>query len=308
MSQQINMGNSEPPAAWKAVKPFLTGSMSGMVATTCIQPIDMIKVRIQVNAGSGGSTNPIAIAGTMIKEEGFSSLYNGLSAGLTRQVVYTGARLGLYDYFTTMAKSPGEESISFAKTSLCALAAGGLGAVAGNPADLSLIRMQTDSMLPAEQRVNFKHVGHAFTDIIAKEGFVGMFAGVAPTAGRAMCLNLGMLAGNSKAKDLLVSMGCEKGSATTVNGAAALAGFLGAALSLPADFVKTQMQKQKPDPTTGKLQYSSAVDCVKQTFAAGGPMKFYAGFPTYYVRIAPHAMITLIAQDKFKKMWSSAGL
>ncbi|CAK0901251.1 unnamed protein product, partial [Prorocentrum cordatum] len=29
----------------------------------------------------------------------------------------------------------------------------------------------------------------------------------------------------------------------------------------------------------------------------GGPLRFYAGFPTFYVRIAPHAMITLIAQD-----------
>lgn len=30
-------------------------------------------------------------------------------------------------------------------------------------------------------------------------------------------------------------------------------------------------------------------------------MRFYAGFPTYYVRIAPHAMLTLIAQDFIKK-------
>ena len=33
-------------------------------------------------------------------------------------------------------------------------------------------------------------------------------------------------------------------------------------------------------------------------------MRFYAGFPTYYVRIAPHAMLTLIAQDFIKKSGS----
>ena len=33
----------------------------------------------------------------------------------------------------------------------------------------------------------------------------------------------------------------------------AIAGFLASAFSLPFDFVKTQMQKQKPDPKTGIL-------------------------------------------------------
>jgi solute carrier family 25 oxoglutarate transporter 11 len=41
---------SEPPAAWKAVKPFVNGGMSGMAATCIIQPIDMVKVRIQLGA------------------------------------------------------------------------------------------------------------------------------------------------------------------------------------------------------------------------------------------------------------------
>ena len=82
----------------------------------------------------------------MIKNEGVLSLYAGLSAGLTRQVVYTGARLGLYDVFTDMAKAPGEKSIGLAKTAGCAIAAGGLAAIVGNPADLSLIRMQTGTV------------------------------------------------------------------------------------------------------------------------------------------------------------------
>ena len=67
------------------------------------------------------------------------------------------------------------------------------------------------------------------------------------------------------------------------------------------DFVKTMMQNQKPDPLTGSLPYKSSLDCVVQTTASGGPLRFYAGFPTFYARIAPHAMLTLIAQDQRKK-------
>ena len=42
--------------------------------------------------------------------------------------------------------------------------------------------------------------------------------------------------------------------------------------------------------------------------ASGGPLKFYTGFPTYYVRIAPHAMFTLIILDQLNTSMKNAGL
>merc|ERR1719433_2165188 len=94
---------------------------------------------------------------------------------------------------------------------------------------------------------------------------------------------------------MLASMGVT--GAPQVFGASAIAGFFASFFSLPFDFVKTQMQKQKPDPVTGELQYKSSIDCAMKIMVEGGPLRFYAGFPTFYVRIAPHAMLTLIAQD-----------
>jgi len=41
------------------------------------------------------------------------------------------------------------------------LTAGGLGALVGSPADLTLIRMQSDSTLPMASRRNYKGVGDA---------------------------------------------------------------------------------------------------------------------------------------------------
>jgi len=89
--------------------------------------------------------------------------------------------------------------------------------------------------------------------------------------------------------------------------ASAIAGFFASAFSLPFDYVKTQIQKQKPD-AAGRLQYASSADCALQTLRAGGPLRFYAGFPTYYFRIAPHAMITLVAADKVKQAWKRMGV
>eukprot|EP00401_Gymnodinium_catenatum_P009261 CAMPEP_0117500948 /NCGR_PEP_ID=MMETSP0784-20121206/23041_1 /TAXON_ID=39447 /ORGANISM="" /LENGTH=296 /DNA_ID=CAMNT_0005296177 /DNA_START=82 /DNA_END=972 /DNA_ORIENTATION=- len=292
-------------AVWKAAKPFATGSLAGMAATCCIQPIDMVKVRIQLLAGTAEAAGPLTIAGNMFRTEGIAAFYTGLTAGLTRQVVYTGARLGLFDQFTAALAVPGEK-MGFAKNAVCALGAGGLAALAGNPADLALIRMQADSMKPAAERAGYSNVFTALGLIMKNEGMGGLMAGCIPTATRAMALNFGMLAFNASSKDLLKDMGVT--GAPQVFGASAIAGFFASFFSLPFDFVKTQMQKQKPDPVTGELQFKSAMDCAMKTMAEGGPLRFYAGFPTFYVRIAPHAMITLIAQDAIKKQWPKVGL
>merc|ERR1712100_550718 len=166
--------------------------------------MDMIKVRVQLAAAEGGVTSPFAIASNMIKNEGFMAMYAGLGAGLTRQVVYTGARLGLFDIFTEKSKDPAYANVpGFAKKSICALSAGGIAAVAGTPADLALIRMQSDSMLPPEQRRNYRGVFHALGSIASSDGPLGLFKGAVPTATRAMARNFGMLAFNAQAKEML---------------------------------------------------------------------------------------------------------
>merc|ERR1711861_74887 len=161
-------------------------------------------------------------------------------------------------------------------------------------------------MLPEAQRRNYSGVGGALSSIAREEGFMGLFKGAGPTATRAMALNFGMLAFNAQAKEILVSASLPE--PVCVFGASAIAGFFASFFSLPFDFVKTQIQKMKPDPVTGELPFKGPVDCAMRQVKAGGPQKLWTGFPTYYVRIAPHAMITLIMQDQVKKLWTSMGI
>lgn len=273
-----------------------------MIATCCIQPLDMVKVRIQL--GMAGS--PISIASQVVKSEGVGALYKGLSAGLLRQATYTTARLGLFEQFMeAQRKRSATGEVSIHGKAAAGLAAGGLGALVGSPADLSLIRMQADGTLPVEQRRNYKNAGDALLRIMKEEGVGGLFAGAGPTVVRAMSLNMGMLASNEQAKEMLVQAGFQ--GAPVTFGASAIAGFFASFFSLPFDFVKTQMQKQQPLPD-GTMPYKSSMDCAMQTLTKHGPMRFYTGFPTYYIRIAPHAMITLIALDAFKEMQKKFGM
>ena len=245
----------------------------------------------------------------MIRSQGIGSLYRGLNAGLLRQATYTTARLGIYNNLSAFAQKANEgRPVPLVQKAACGLAAGGLGALVGNPADLTLLRMQADTTLPADQRRNYKGVGDAFVRIVREEGVGGLFTGAGPTVVRAMALNMGMLASNDQAKEMLEGFGFPKGGSVVVLGSAMIAGFFAAACSLPFDYVKTQLQRMKPDPTTGKYPYTGAVDCALKTLREGGPLKFYTGFPTYVVRIAPHATLTLVFLANLPKLESKFGL
>lgn len=288
---------------WNTVKPFFNGGLSGMMATSIIQPIDMVKVRTQLGATGG----PLKIAKDIIAKEGFSSLYNGLSAGLLRQATYTTARLGIFNVLNKEAIKMNEgKPVSLGTKALMGLTAGGLGALVGTPADLTLIRMQADGTAPPAERRNYKGVGDAFVRIVKEDGVAGLFRGAGPTIVRAMSLNMGMFAANEQAKELLEEHTPLKGLPLTA-GASMIAGFFASACSLPFDFVKTRIQRMKPD-AQGKVPYAGFADCFMKTLTQEGPLKFYTGFPTYYIRIAPHVVFTLIFADQLPKIQKSIGL
>jgi solute carrier family 25 oxoglutarate transporter 11 len=291
-------------AIWQTVKPYVNGGASGMMATCIIQPIDMVKVRLQLGATGG----PLTVAKDIIAKDGFGSLYKGLSAGLLRQATYTTARLGIFQQITAYAKKANNgQNLPLWQKAACGLTAGGLGALVGTPADLTLIRMQADSTLPVDQRRNYKGVGDAMMRIVKDDGIGGLFRGGGPTVVRAMALNMGMLASNDQAKEWIEDLGFEKGGSASVIGGSFIAGFFASACSLPFDFVKTRMQKMTPN-ADGTMPYKGPVDCALQTLKSEGPLKFYTGFPTYVIRIGPHVVFTLVFLDALGKWQKKAGL
>lgn len=276
----------------KSIMPFVNGGLSGMVATTIIQPVDMIKVRLQ-SSGEGMATGPkptaVSVTRDLLAQGKISSLYTGVSAALTRQAVYTTARIGFYDTFTqalSKRASDNGSKVGFAERAIAGLSAGGIAAFVGNPADLALIRMQTDGMKPIEQRKNYRSVVHALMSISKGEGITALWAGATPTVVRAMALNLGQLAVFSEAKAHLKKHTNWSAQAQVLC-ASAVAGFFASFLSLPFDFVKTRLQKQQKG-FDGRLQYRGLADCFFKVYKQEG-FVFYRGFGTYYVRIAPHA-------------------
>ncbi|KAL2678476.1 hypothetical protein Neosp_009222 [[Neocosmospora] mangrovei] len=280
--------------AANACIPFVVGCGSGMVATVCVQPIDTVKVRMQLTDQSKGKTSLWSLARNTIAQDGFGNLYQGLSAGLLRQLVYGTLRLGLFSTFEQRLECRAHDqgtTLGFGGRALAGLSAGALAAFAGNPTEVALIRMQADAMRPIQQRRNYSSAFEALWSIAKHEGTLGLWKGAAPTIIRAMSTNFGQLAFFSESKHQL-----QKHSSLTretrTGLAAFIAGFAGALISLPFDFVKTRLQNQSMTSTSSSSlpAYSGTMDCLFKVVQREGVLRFYRDFWPYFMRVAPHSL------------------
>lgn len=218
-----------------------------------------------------------------------------------RQALYTTARFGIFLNLQDILKRKNDgKNLSFAQKGACSLAAGGLGSLVGTPADLILIRMQSDNTLPVEQRRNYTSFFNAAKRIPAEEGVLSLWKGGGPTVVRAMALNFGMFTTYEESKERLsAAMPNNIGAAWFLS--SVFSGAVAATMSLPFDNAKTKMQKMKAGPD-GKMPYANIFDAMAKEIKNNGPTGLWAGLPTYIVRIAPHVMITFMVSEKLKKI------
>lgn len=189
------------------IKNFAIGGLSGMIATSCIQPIDMIKVRLQLRGeAKSGNLSPFSVAREIYANEGgITAFYKGIDSALLRQAVYATLRLGIYFNLSDYIKNninKGENLTALQKAQ-ASLFAGAFGSFIGNPCDLALVRMQADSTLPPAERRNYRNVFDAFGRIVREEGITSCWNGATPTMARAISLNVAMLVTYDESKERL---------------------------------------------------------------------------------------------------------
>jgi solute carrier family 25 oxoglutarate transporter 11 len=180
------------------LEPFVCGGLAACLASSCIHPIDLVKVRLQLfatmNPPGTPKPSPVTMIQTMISKEGFQSIYAGLSAALMRQAVYGTARIGLHRSFSDyLAKANEGKPLSFAVKAGSGMLSGAIAVCIGTPFDVALVRMQADSMRPVETRRNYTNVFNALMRITKEEGLIKLYSGLAPNVLRGMSMNVGMM-------------------------------------------------------------------------------------------------------------------
>lgn len=271
-----------------------------MGATCVVQPLDLIKTRMQL-MGSNKRVTSIGAAKHVIKSEGFMALYTGLSAGLLRQASYTTVRMGVYTSLVEHLAVDGKSTFLVQLAS--GLAAGGTGAFVGTPAEVSLIRMTADGRLPPEQRRNYKNVFNALARIVREEGALALWTGCTPTIGRAMLVNMCQLASYSQAKQRLVDTGYFQEGIFLHFSASMISGLITTAASMPVDIAKTRLQNMKT--IAGKPEYNGTFDVLIKVVRNEGFFALWKGFTPYYARLGPHTVLTFIILEQLNNVYKS---
>ena len=280
---------------------FLRGGLAACVGAAFSHPLDVLKVRLQVQGEGGGGVKlgPVGMAKHIFKSDGVAGLYAGLSASLLRQAVYSSTRFGMYDVLKGYFEPKDGTAMGFGGKIGCGMGAGAIAAVVGNPADVAMIRMQADGRLPhghADRR-NYRGVADALTRIAKEEGVVaGLWRGILPTINRAMIVTAGQLATYDQFKEALLQTGYFKENRLTHFTASFLAGFVATVVSNPIDVVKTRIMNQPKTPI-----YKGQIDCAVKTVRAEGVLALYKGFVPMFVRQAPYVIVTFMSLEQLKK-------
>lgn len=275
-----------------------------MAATLFVQPMDLIKNRMQLS-GEGGKAkehrNTLHAIRSIMLKEGISGMYSGLSAGLLRQATYTTTRLGIYTWLFDSMSSPDGKPPGFATKAVLGMAAGVVGAFVGTPAEVALIRMTADGRLPEADRRNYKHVGDALVRMLREEGLFTLWRGAIPTMARAMVVNAAQLASYSQAKQSLMSTGYFSENVVLHFWASMISGLVTTAASMPVDIAKTRLQNMRF--IDGKPEYKGAVDVLGRVVRTEGILALWKGFTPYYARIGPHTVLTFIFLEQMNTFY-----
>merc|ERR1719436_827327 len=159
-------------ASSKAWKGFVQGSIGAAIGGCVAHPLDLLKVRMQLQS-EVPKLNMVQMFTKIATTEGVPGLFKGVDASAARQLVYSGTRFGMYDVLKNAAGGD-TAPLGMVTKVVCAAASGAIGAFAGNPGDLAMVRMQADGKLPLDQRRNYRNIFHAVGEISRTEGVLSM--------------------------------------------------------------------------------------------------------------------------------------
>ncbi|EPS72906.1 hypothetical protein M569_01849 [Genlisea aurea] len=296
------------------LKGFVEGGVASIVAGCSTHPLDLLKVRLQLQGEAIHTLRPalafhshhihlppprlglVSVGFNILRQEGLAGLFSGVSATVLRQALYSTTRMGLYQVLKDKWTDPDTHTMSLQRKILAGLLSGGVGAAVGNPADVAMIRMQADGRLPASQRRNYKSAVDAIHQIVKSEGLSGLWRGSSLTVNRAMLVTASQLASYDHFKETIVGKDLMKEGVGSQVAASFGAGFVAAVVSNPVDVIKTRVMNMREN------SYVGAVDCAMKTMKTEGLSALYKGFIPTISRQGPFTVVLFLTLEQVRKL------
>lgn len=291
---------------------FVCGGIAACMAVTVSNPAEVAKTRMQLQgelAKEGAQKvykNALDCLAKTWRNEGIRGLQRGLNTAYAYQILLNGSRLGFYEPIRGTINSvigwPVADQIPITSV-MAGATSGAIGAALGNPLFLIKARMQAYSpALPVGTQHHYKNSFHALSTIWKAEKIRGLYRGVDGAIFRTAIGSSAQLPTYYWTKNQLVTRGIlPANSVWTYLASSSVSGVCVCLVMQPADTALTRVYNQ---PTVklpnGRFQgtlYKNPIDCLWKTFKAEGLFGWYKGSTAHFLRIAPHTIITLTAND-----------
>lgn len=269
---------------------FATSGLGGMIGWAIIHPANTVAVRMSLASMQG---KKFSFSG-MIRENGVMSVYDGLAAGVSRQIFYATSRFGLFEVCRDKLHEIRGKT-DFAGRVIVGAATGATAAALSCPMEVATVRMSNDVTLPLAERRNYTGVFDVVKRIYTEEGVKAFWRGCTPFAQRAALVGVFQVATLDQFKELYArQLNQKKNSIPNVFCSAMTAGLIYSIATMPLEASKNRMASQKPDAVTGKLPYTSTLQTLRKVSANEGFLALYNGFFPYYLRCGGHTVSMFI--------------
>jgi solute carrier family 25 citrate transporter 1 len=278
----------------------VSGSLGGLVEACCLQPIDVIKTRLQLDPRAQREYRGIWHCGaTVVEREGVRALWKGLTPFATHLTLKYTLRMGSNALFQSALADAQTGKLSAAGRLAAGFGAGVLEAVAiVTPFEVVKIRLQQQR----HELVKYKGPVHCASTIVREEGVRGLWAGVSPTIARNGTNQAVMFSAKNYCDKLLWKK--REGDGATllpwqsmVSGF--LAGFAGPLATGPFDVVKTRLMAQtRAALPGGELHYKGMVHAITHIHAEEGLFALWKGLLPRLMRIPPGQAIMWAVADQ----------
>lgn len=273
------------------------GMVAGAVARVAVAPLDLVKVRLQLQ-GVSPSSRAAQYRGvfhalrTVAAEEGPRALWKGNAAAMTMVAVYGGVQFAVYHSLPAR----GEGAVpAWARGA----AAGAAATAASYPLDLMRTRLASQ-----QERAVYRGIAHGVRAAMARDGLRGLYAGVGATMAGVVPYAGAQFAAYEA---LSRAWGGEGGTArSAVCGAAA--GAFSKAATMPVDVVKRRMQvltfqweRTSPRGLATVPRAAGAIATARLILRGEGPAGLFRGLSPALLKSAPYSAITFAVFDMLQR-------
>jgi hypothetical protein len=295
---------------------FSTAGMGGIIGWSLVHPLNTLSVRMNLSLAQKPSASVkhpsfLQVTQQLIHKEGISALYEGITAGWTRQIFYSTSVFGFYeifrDFLRKSSSSNGNEEITYAGRFLSGIGSGCVAALLSCPAEMTLVRMSNDLSLPPEQRRNYSNVFNGFSRIWKEEGFGAFYRGVEPFVYRAMIVGAVQIGTYDHCRQYYREKRHIINPTLNVFAAAMTSGFVYSFVTMPLETIKNRLSffsRNEMITTAESIALRGNVfSNLKQIVKEEGITRLWKGYLPYYLRCGLHTLTMFMSIELLRSLY-----